>query len=479
MYIPYPRRIEYAHAGIAAAVLSGVLLWEGNALSLCAIVFAQIMVSTFGFNIAGGLSSPAGSYIFFITILTGTLGTVVKAVLNEPLVENVEYAGKTLLVYLVGTCALIGAIKLSQYFRPSRPFLQAGLTRGNTSRVVAGCFFLTAVIPLAIQALSSNSDSGSTASLVRQLNLAAPLGILIAVYQRVRFTNGRSSFTVLAFVIAVYSTVTGLLGYSKEGIFYPTFAWILAAAAARLRVNLVTIFITAALVSAGMLILVPFSQYGRSYRDQGASKAIELLSHPLETREAAIALEVQEQNLNYRWFRKSQGLFDRLTLVPIDAGLVSRTDQVGPIGLRNVFIYLENIVPHFLAPNKPDLLSGNEYAHELGMLSDADRTTGISFSPFAEAYHLAGWVGLLFVMPALQFIMLVIIQWAAGTVDETPWSLFYIVAFGHVAAEGGLTLPVYMSAAGTIALVVTALTMIYLAPLLGTFIIGPGKTRTA
>src|ERR1035437_6035561 len=79
---------------------------------------------------------------------------------------------------------------------------------------------------------------------------------------------------------------------------------------------------------------------------------------------------------------------------------IHATDQGKVIGMFPVTAPLLNAVPHFLWPNKPNYNLGNLYAHEIGgMTSEEDTTTGVSFSPTSEAYHMKKWLGVLVVAP--------------------------------------------------------------------------------
>lgn len=463
-----------------AGLLCAVLLAEGNPIPLCVTIFALILTGTFAFNAAGGLANPTGAYVLFTVLFTGLVGAMTKAVLNEPLLEFVPNADETFLVYLMGTCSMTGAVLLSKRLARRTPLLAGRLTLQNTSRVVIGCLAAGILIPELIYAYLGGG-SGSLAGVVRQLNIALPLSVLIAVYQRVKLTKGRSSFSWPALVGALYTTYIGLLGFSKEGIFSAWVAWVVAAAAARLRVSILQIALTLAGAFAAILILVPYAQYGRNFRNLPGSRevAISLLSHPIETRNIAVGLQVEMPPDLYHLYRKPEGILDRLTLIPIDSALIAKTDETAPIGLANLLVYFENIIPHFILPDKPVVNTGNQYAHKIGMLSAEDFTTGISFSPYSEAYHLWGWAGVLFVMPTILCMLFTIMQSVAGDTDQSPWGLFYIATFAHLAAEGSLAFPVFISSFGTEALIATSFFMVYVTPIFTTLILGPDKNQTA
>ena len=413
----------------------------------------------------------------FTVLFTGLLGAIVKALLNEQLTEFVPNAGDVYMVYLVGTCSMTGAVLLSKRLARKTPLLAGRLTQENSTRVVIGCLAGGILIPKYIGNLSSGGN-GSLTGVVRQLNLALPLSVLIAVYQRVKKTNGRSSFSWPALIGALYTTYDGLFSVSKEQIFSPWVAWAMAAAAARLRVTLLQAGLTLAGAIAALLILVPYAQYGRSFREQPNREeiAIALLSSPLETRKIALGNQEGMAPDLYHFYRKPQGILDRLTLVPIDGALIDFTDRHEPIGLYNVLVYFENVIPHFILPGKPEVNTGNQYAHKIGMLSPNDNTTGISFSPYSESYHLMGWLGVLLIMPTIQCLLFTVMQSVAGNVDQSPWGLFYIAAFAHLAAEGSLAFPVFISSFGTEALIATSFFMIYVTPLFSALIVGPEKT---
>ena len=434
------------------------------------------MVGTLGFNAAGGMQTPSGSYILFVVIFTGLLGTVIKAVLAEPILDNVPGADQTLLVYLIGTCGTVAAIAASRRLAPEKALLTGRLTFENSDRVVIGCIAGGVGVPLLLSYFFA-FQNGGILSIVRQLNIALPLSVLIAVYQQVKRTGGRSSFSWPALVAWAYGTVFGLLAYSKEGIFTPSIAWIIAAGAARLRLTFLQLIVIVPVGLIAVGILVPYAQYGRVFRAETTADwhvAVNILSHPLETRK--MEKEAEESGFElYHWYNHPQGILDRLTLVPIDSALIQKTDLTGTLGLGNVWLYFENIVPHFLFPGKPDVHTGNDYAHEIGMLAPDDHTTGISFSPYAEAYHLDGWRGVVILMPALQFLMFWVMEQVVGSTNDGPWALFFIAAFGHLAAEGSLAFPVYIMSFGAEAIIATAFFMIYITPVFSSLIVGPQR----
>ena len=128
-----------------------------------------------------------------------------------------------------------------------------------------------------------------------------------------------------------------------------------------------------------------------------------------------------------------------------DSSLINATEQGGMAGTPLILSFLQNLVPRIFAPNKSSYSLGNYYAQKIGgVISEDDLTTGISFSPVSESYHLLGWAGVLVLLPVLLFSLFIIADSLCGRVDQAPWGLIYVALFGHIAPEGGILGSLYL-----------------------------------
>jgi hypothetical protein len=136
-------------------------------------------------------------------------------------------------------------------------------------------------------------------------------------------------------------------------------------------------------------------------------------------------------------------------------------------------------VPHFIWPNKPDLRFGNLYTHEInGQESyEGDTTTGISFSPTSEAYHMAQWTGVLVVAPLIWCLFFFTFDSLFGDLRTTPWGLLALALISHIAPEGGLTILIYLLTFGAEILIFCALFATWVAPLFAITVLGPERRR--
>jgi hypothetical protein len=160
-------------------------------------------------------------------------------------------------------------------------------------------------------------------------------------------------------------------------------------------------------------------------------------------------------------------------MISIDDALDNHTKQFGTFGFYPVIQSLENVVPHFIWPDKPPLLTGNTYAHEVGLLSEGDDSTGVSFSSTAVAFHLMGWYGVFLLAPFLWFLLFTVFDSLCGDVRKSPWGLLVMVLFAHAAPEGDLNSVIYMIFYGAFGIIFAAVMGAYVMPVIGTFFIGP------
>jgi hypothetical protein len=270
----------------------------------------------------------------------------------------------------------------------------------------------------------------------------------------------------------------------------PFYCWLLPVGALRFRLSnwqaiscLLSLFIV-------FHYLVPFSQYGRGLVPENATFsqkvaiAAPLLEHAEETRrlynEEMSGATASEGDGEY--YNEPQGFWDRLQFVSTDDPLINITDQGKVVGFAPLIESFVNAVPHFIWPNKPrPRFGGNYYAHEINgeQQGEGDTTTGISFSPTAEAYHIAKWTGVLVIAPLLWFVLFVVFDSLFGDLRVSPWGLLAMALISHVAPEGGLSIMIYLLTFGTEILVFCALFATWIAPIFAVPVLGSDRRNTA
>ena len=478
--ISLPERVPLAYAFLYAAGLFLLQQLEHTSIYFSACSFLFILLCTLAFNTAGGLTRPSGGYIFFYSILAVILGLSVKAFLGERGESNLLRPHLTITIYLISSVGLLLASAVSKKFAKKRPLLENLVGDNNLSRATVGCLVIGIALTVATRTI--DRGSGTVLSALFQINRFCELALILGVTNTIRSSGGRRSINVPVLLAgATLLAIGGLLGFSKEGFFTPIVCWVVAASSQRFRVSTTQVILGLLLVVFLAYYMVPYSQYGRPQLRPGFGASLEvtlqLLSDLPGVRrkfEAQQAADVAEGASGY--FNKPQGLFDRLQMISFDDMLTDATERQGPEGYLPIIVDVENLVPHVFWPGKPQALWGNVYAHEAGVnIAEDDTSTGVSFSPSGEAFHVGRWVGLIILAPCLWSALFLLFDSLCGDVRDSPWGLLVITYFAHMAAEGMLAGIIYAMGYVTFAITFAAVTTGYVMPILGGLFIGPGR----
>ena len=476
MRLPFPESIPFVPVFFFALLLCIIQQVQGTnpLFSLCC--FAYILVARIAFNVAGGFTRPSGAYIFFNSVLGVIIGLCVKVYLGEAADSNLLAPLLTIGVYLFGMCMMLVAVHVSKRVRPKRALMGKMVTDSNMQTATVGC--LVAGIFMMFAGYVIPGGNGSLLSALNQLNRFFPLAIILGVINTIRRSGGTRSINLPVLLAAGLAFFGGVLGYSKEGMLAPFAAYLLAAASQRYKMSRNQIVVCILAIVFIFQYLVPYAQYGRNFREESGDvnlqTSLDLLSNLGYVREQYLETSAgayEERVLGY--YNTPQGFFDRLQMISIDDALIHRTEQFGVFGLMPMAQAFENLVPHFLWKDKPQVLIGNIFAHEVGILAEADETTGVSFSSTASAFHLAGWKGVFLLAPVTWFFLFLIFDSLCGDVRKIPWGLLVIVLFAHAAPEGDIATIIYMCFYTVYAIVFAGIMGAYIMPVIGSFFIGP------
>ncbi|WP_263384683.1 hypothetical protein [Granulicella arctica] len=441
-------------------------------------------MATLAFNVVGGLTRPSGGYIAAYTLLAVLIGISYKVLIGEPGQSNLQQPELTIEVYLGAITAMGAAAYLSRRFVLNKPLIRQFKSNADMGRAALSCSVIGIFANVYLAARTSTAEAGSLLSALEQLNAFLIIGIVAGMIYEIRRSGGRRSLNLVTMLACILTFVLGVITYSKQGIFTAFVCWILAVASQRYKVSLLQI--GSLILAAGFIsyYLVPYSQYGRSFRIEGGSFSenlkinILLLSNLDKVRTA-----FKEQNDDLytgtdfsRYYNEPQGLADRLQMITPDDLIVNYTAHGGVFGLEPTIFGFENLIPHFIWHDKPIIGFGNVYAHEIGMISDeTDTTTGISFSPAGEAFHQAKWAGIFILLPILLFFYFLIVDSVCGDTRSSPFSLLVMIGALHSAPEGGVGEIIRGPTVEIMGLILLSSLVIYLMPLIANLILGPVK----
>jgi len=499
MRLPFPTRIPLQKAVIFAVIVFAAQQIEHTDIVFSALFFAYILLSVLVFNYAGGFSRASGTYIFWFALLSCILGGLWKIVIGEPGDSNLVSASTDLATYIVSMAVMLLALFLSRRFIGTPRGLSARLQADDINLGLAslGCLIANEMATFAVSILPGGS--GSITSIIVQVNVFLPLAILLGTIYTIRSSGGTRSVNIVTIIASLQIFVFyGLIAYSKQGMFTPITCWGVAAASQRYRLRTWQIILLGAFAVYGVMILSPLSQIGRQLIPDGASISqraeltTDLLSHPFHLRKlykdsaAPVTATGTTATFAQGYFDTPQGLMDRLNIIKADDRLDSYTLQGHTVGEIRVFYYFFNWIPHFILPNKEALmppgtvLPGNYYAHEIGgMIPPDDFSTGISFSPSAEAFHMGSWMGIVLVGGMVWTLLFIVVDLICGDLRHSPFGLLAMVEFAHVAPEsliGGLVYFIFFTNLGIIIAIIFCANF---APILGMLLSGNPDQRTS
>lgn len=480
MRIPLPLKFKSKHIALFTGILFLAQQINGTTMLFSVLTTVYIVLFAIAFNLCGGLAYPSGAWVFFNGMLTAVVGLSYKNLLGESGQSNLQSPETTMGAYCVGMCGVMAAAYVCKRLRKKKAILGT-MAGGSAMKLAAiGCLFLglflhffAFLVPPAIY------------TALAQLNRFSDMALLLGVFYEVTSSNGARSTNWIVWIAAAEIFGFGIIGFSKEGIFTPAIAWLLPCVVLGYRFSRAQVIGFLLAMTFAFYYLVPFAQLGRGERSgsnslsQNAEVAIKYLSDLPGTRKAYLEqVEVQRSNGGVHFYNQPQGLFDRLEMLDYDDALITATDNGQQLGITPTILSYLNVIPHVFHPGKPVLNLGNTYAREIGILPESDDVTGISFSPFGDAYHQLKWFGVSFIVFFVLIFLFLATDSMTGDVRLSPWGLLPIVVFAHIAPEELISGSVYMTIYLPLTLVAVAAITKYVMPLFSKLFLG-GHSRAA
>jgi hypothetical protein len=453
MRISIPTRFQPKYV-----ILFIALVFVGQELEGTNIIFALLTALYNGlwataFNTAGGVAYPSGAFILANGLFSVVIGFAAKVLLFEPGERNMMDPIGTMLCYCLGMGMILGVAYLTRVLRPLKPFLPPmdnlrQMKQGSIACLIVG------LILVAVTGLGLNS-SGSLLSALHQIAGFPEMAIILATTYEIRRTQGKRSLNWVTAVSIGIGIVYGLVYFGKTPMLAGVTLWAITAAVQGYNFKKGQVIGVSLAFLFMVYYMVPYSQYVRHLGSSTGSLrenipvAIEYLADLPRTRKLYMET-VSESDVNDgpHLYDRNEGFLDRLIIVAVDDDLIHYTNEGNVFGLTPTLSSIGNLVPHLLWKDKPDVNSGNDYAHELGLLPDEDHTTGIAISITADAYHQLKWLGILLVMPCALLFCLLICDSVAGNGTISPFAILPIFELFNEGVSSGVGGPIRLGTYG-------------------------------
>jgi hypothetical protein len=467
---------------VFASVFFCVQQIQHTGLLFSILYFAFVILSVLAFNFAEGFSRITGAYIFWYSTLIVIVGVTYKAVLGEPADTNLLDPLLDMALYTSSMVMLLLVTLINRKIDFRAMGVGGGFSKTelNYTAAALGCAIVWLAIIFAVPVFGN--AQGGVVSALNQVNVFGPLAIILATIGAIKDSGGRRSVNMITIAVFLYFEYLGLASYSKQAMLTPMVCWAVGVFYARLRVRFIHVVAVVLMAVASFGFISPLSA-SRDLaedmdNDQHVVFAWYLLTHLSVLHEHVKQIEVTREMGVAEYYNESQGsLIERLSMIPPDDELFTFTTQGHYEGMAPIYQYFGNLVPHFLNQDKQVTFSGNFYAHEMGSgLAAEDYTTGISFSPVAEAFHCEGWGGILWLLPLIWLLLFSSVDFVVGDMTKYPWGLMVVVWLAHAAPEqlvGGM---IYFMGYGNFGMMLAIIVVTRIAPILGTLFLGRAPT---
>ncbi|MGA8937709.1 MAG: hypothetical protein WB439_00965 [Acidobacteriaceae bacterium] len=479
MRLELPTRISLPKTFIFLSVFFCVQRFEHTNLFFSLLYFAFVVLSVVAFNLAEGFSRLTGAYIFWYSTLIVIVGVTWKAMVGEPADSHLFSPLLDMSLYVASMLMLLLVTLLNR----KMDFRSIGVGGGFSSAELnytgagLGCLIMWFGIIYADEIFGQ--APGSLVSALVQVNVFGQLGLILATIGAMKDSGGRRSTNTISIVAFSYFGYLSLISVSKQAAITPMVCWVVGVVYARLQVRFVHIVAVICMAAVSFGFISPLSASRDLFEGLDNVQHLQLewflLFNPKVLREHVAQLDVNQESTGVgEWYDKPQGsLIERLSMIPPDDELLDYSSEGHYEGMAPIYQYFGNLAPHFINPHKYISFSGNYYAHEMGYgVGVNDYSTGISFSPVAEAYHCEGWGGIFWLLPVIWIMLFTSADFVVGDMSKYPWGLMVVVWFAHLAPEqlvGGM---IYFLGYGNFGMFFAIVVVTRIAPILGALFIG-------
>ena len=483
MRLTLPTRISLPKTFVFASVFFCVEQFQHTNFIFSLLYFAFVILSVIGFNLAEGFTRLTGAYIFWYSTLIVIVGVTWKAVVGEAADSNLYSPVLDMALYTVSMVMLVLVTLLNKKMDFRSMGVGGGFITTELNYTAAGLGCLIVWFGIFYADILFGQAPGGIVSALVQVNVFGPLSIMLATIGAIKDSGGRRSTNAISIIAFLIFGYWGLMSFSKQAMITPMVCWVIGIFYARLRIRFIHIVAVILMAVACFGFISPLSA-SRDLADSldypgRMELAIYLCTHR-SVMEAHVRdlEEVEESSGVAEWYNKPQGsLIERLSMIPPDDSLFAYTAQGHYEGIAPVEEYFGNLAPHFISPNKHVTFSGNYYAHEMGYgLAADDFSTGISFSPVAEAYHCEGWGGIFWLLPLIWVMLFSSVDFVVGDMAKYPWGLMVVVWFAHSAPEQLLGGMIYFIGYGNFGMLLAIIVVTRIAPILGALFTGRSVT---
>ncbi|MBM4303309.1 MAG: hypothetical protein FJ112_03160 [Deltaproteobacteria bacterium] len=445
--------ISWVSLGVYSFAVFLAQIIQGTSVAFASNILMFHLLCGMAFNFSGGGTTVFGWLIGLLSLRQVIISQWFKMFSWQPADQGLSSPEVTSQVYVLGMGMIVLVTLVDRYFRFERYPIVKEDSFYFSPRLVEWLF----VGSLILNFYTSKRDSFSLilAPLLNALSYLGGLGILalIAELNRTAWeTKGKKLFNIRSVVILSVLFALGVLGTSKQGMFEPLFAVLVVAIFQKIKIGIKSIATIAFIGLLMVFVFTPLSDDGRNYikRDQTLGVKVESLGNYLKENFSSFEgysqylRRLREQTIQRYsgeslYTSESTLLIERFSLISAADKLIHYYNNNEKEGYSffwsQIYLLPRSLTGKWLFL---DTVKGSVMARKIGMISDDDDVTGISFGSFAEAFAIDGFWGVVWIV----FIVFLSIRIGLSLIDVRGpnrfWSMWLILALHHNISEVGV-----------------------------------------
>lgn len=398
------------------------------------ILFGVIVVARFG------VLNVAGLLLFLAVFRYVGFPVVGKLMVGQPLDTYLEQPTGSFLVVLLGMLGYIAALTVAAKIRVGRPLLKPVVDSGRLRWIslVAGVIGIVANFAVAFR-VSEDYEGITTANFfVAFLHLS----LIAAVASVLIRTRGKRSLDWWVIAVIISEFTFAMVQNSRMTVMDTFLSYIVTVAAFNARVSgrqLAGIGVAVVVV----VLITPIMLSVRDVRSELSwTQRIETTFNVVRNWRDAITAYEAWRDLssakNYlQYYGAPQNVLERMSLVNHVDVLKSGVDRTRQVGIEDLGLAIEKVLPRVLSPEKPRGYSQSSWLYcETGVYCSE---AGFDTAPLvAHGYASFGWVGVVVYPLLLGFPVLLLLKKSAGwNLSGNIWAVYLLLRVHNNFVEGG------------------------------------------
>lgn len=442
--ISLPTRFRLTIPVATAILLFVTQLMSGTSFVFSFLIFMYILFLLLAVNNLRGMATLSGFCIVMMGLKTVVVSQIAKLMFWQPADSFLEVPEVTAGVLCVGMVSIFGATAVARRIRFQNELMSPVLDPKALKKIWVASYVFGLMTNIVVQVYGVDEITGTVIgggiiNFFRQFTFVYSLSVVAATAYTIVSSNNRKSFGLITFISILTEVIIGILGTSRAAIGEPIIMYLLTCIAFRFSFKLRHMGGLAMTVILLIFVLSPLSLIGRSYaRSPSFTDNVNALMTVINRGPSEWKAELEDtfgRYSSFQYYGEDMGVLDRFSLIEQVDELVAATLATEASGWLTIEHGFKLMMPHFLYPDKPLYNSANFLGHRIGIISDENETTQITFGLIAESYSAFEWGGVVIIPFMLNLLFFVIYKKLVGDIFNNIWAIWLFGVFQHAFVE--------------------------------------------